>query len=127
MLIKDVRGNFLASVGREVEFLVWCTGVSGGGEDDGEKSGGWGIDHVEGVAAGLDVEGVRGGGANVTGEVQIGRMDVASVLRGAVEVSQRTAAMVCAPGSMADEATRQTIKCLGDGFRVELVEETFAW
>ena len=131
-LIRHVKENFLSELGGDVELLVWCTGeapeseVRGGDTSaDGEKGEGERIDHFEGAAAS---EGAPGTGEQAgTGGVQTGRMDIASVLRGAVEVGQRTAVMVCAPGSMADEVTRETVKCVGDGFAVDLVEETFAW
>ena len=140
-LIRHVRESFLGGIGSDVEVLFWCTGdevqLDGDGEcADREKKEGEGIDHVEGAAAaetisgaGMDarMEGVHAGEKKTVGGVQRGRMDIASVLRGAVEVGQRTAVLVCAPGSMADEVTRQSVTCVGDGFGVDLVEETFAW
>jgi hypothetical protein len=34
--------------------------------------------------------------------------------------------VLCGPGSLADEATRQVVNCVKDGFRLNQVEEAFA-
>ncbi|KAK4213728.1 hypothetical protein QBC37DRAFT_343462 [Rhypophila decipiens] len=118
-LIQHVRQRFLG-VGQEgsqggLEVLLWCTGSpSSKGSAREEKA----------EDPRLEV----GHSAQRTDtDVQNGRMDIKAVLRGAVELGNRTAVMVCAPGAMADEVTRETVKCLADGLDVDLVEEAFAW
>ncbi len=108
-LLEYVRREFLADLeGRGVEGLFWCTGeeVDGGGEKAEEEGG---------------------SGPAAAAGVRTGRMDVGGVLRGCVEVGSLTSVLVCAPGGMADEVTRQVVKCAREGFRVDLVEEAFAW
>ncbi|KAM7198496.1 Ferric reductase like transmembrane component domain containing protein [Rhypophila sp. PSN 637] len=118
-LIQHVRERFLA-VGQEggqrgLEVLLWCTGSPSSKGSAGEEKT---------EDPGLEV----GHSAQRTDtDVQNGRMDIKAVLRGAVELGNRTAVMVCAPGAMADEVTRQTVNCLADGLDVGLVEEAFAW
>lgn len=56
-----------------------------------------------------------------------GRMEISAVLRSSLEVGRHTTVLVCGPGGMADEATREVVRCVKDGFRVDLVEEAFAW
>ncbi|KAI0805601.1 ferric reductase like transmembrane component [Xylaria sp. FL0064] len=56
-----------------------------------------------------------------------GRMDIASVIRSSLETGHQTTVLACGPGSLADEARQQVINCVGDGFRVNLVEESFCW
>lgn len=105
-LLEYVRRNFVRD-GEGVECLFWCTG-----EVDDEGS----------VKAGEE-----GGSGPAAAEVRTGRMDVGGVLRGCVEVGRLTSVLACAPGGMADEVTRQVVKCAREGFRVDLVEEAFAW
>ena len=112
-LVEFVRREFLAQAADEgVECLFWCTDPAETNispafvEDDGTKP--------STVEKGL--EGVNSG-----------RMDVASVLRKYAEPGHQTAVLVCAPGGMADVVTREAVKCIGDGLKVELVEEAFAW
>ncbi|KAM7187165.1 Ferric reductase like transmembrane component domain containing protein [Naviculisporaceae sp. PSN 640] len=117
-LIQHVKKRFLGADSEErtrsdlgLELMIWCTAdatsseVSGG--DEGKREGAMEIAE--------------------SSDIWNGRMNIASVLRGAMEVGHRAAVMVCAPGAMADEVTRQTIKCLSDGFQVDLIEEAFAW
>ncbi|KAI0433302.1 ferric reductase like transmembrane component-domain-containing protein [Xylaria sp. FL1042] len=59
--------------------------------------------------------------------VAAGRMDIASVVRSSVETGHQTTVLACGPGSLADEARQQVINCVRDGFRVNLVEESFCW
>lgn len=59
--------------------------------------------------------------------ITAGRMDIRSVMRSHVETGQQTTVMVCGPGNMADETTRQVIDCVKDGFKVNLVEESYTW
>ncbi len=106
-LLEYVRREFLTDLeGKGVEGLFWCTGEVGGGEGKAVEEGGCG---------------------SAAAEVRSGRMDVGEVLRGCVEAGSLTSVLVCAPGGMADEVTRQVVKCVREGFRVDLVEEAFAW
>lgn len=117
-LIQHVKESFLGSASQEgpqsapgLELMFWCTGNRTSSELSVEKE-----DKQEEAA---DIAGFSG--------IRTGRMDIASVLKGAMEVGHRAAVMVCAPGAMADEVTRQTVKCIADGFQVDLVEAAFAW
>ncbi|KAK1756340.1 ferric reductase like transmembrane component-domain-containing protein [Echria macrotheca] len=103
VLIDYVRRNFL---GEGLEYSLWYTG----GGRTADKTD-------DGAGSAADAEDVVG----------TGRMVIRDVLRGAVENGKQTAVLVCAPGGMADEVTKQVVDCVRDGFRVELVEETFAW
>lgn len=60
-------------------------------------------------------------------EVTAGRMDIPSVIRSSVEHGHQTTVLVCGPGSLADDARQEVINCVGDGFKVNLVEESFCW
>ncbi|KAI1176239.1 ferric reductase like transmembrane component [Nemania sp. FL0916] len=59
--------------------------------------------------------------------ITAGRMNVASVIRSHVEHGHQTTVLACGPGNMADEARQEIIRCVRDGFRVDLVEESFCW
>ncbi|KAK4234075.1 fcd1ed96-f99e-4d28-9e70-49d2afc1fed5 [Achaetomium macrosporum] len=114
-LIEHVKKDFLADA-EGVECLFWCTGSSNRTAtveslqegDEGHKSD-------SSVTA------------EMTGGVKLGRMNIESVLRASAEHGRQTAVLVCAPGAMVDEVTRQVVKCVRDGLRVDLVEEAFAW
>ncbi len=54
-------------------------------------------------------------------------MPIAAVIRSSLEVGRQTTILVCGPGQMADEARKQVVNCVKDGFSVDLVEEAFAW
>ncbi|KAG7293598.1 hypothetical protein NEMBOFW57_003652 [Staphylotrichum longicolle] len=114
-LIEHVWREFLAGGGGGVEGWFWWTG---GGREEEEEEGGGG-----------EKMGENGGGPKgvVEREVKAGRMDIGKVIRECVEAGQQTAVVVCAPGGMADEVTRQVVACVRGGFRVDLVEEAFAW
>lgn len=56
-----------------------------------------------------------------------GRMNVRSVVRSSVEAGLQTAVIVCGPGRMVDEATREVVNCVRDGMKVDLIEETYGW
>jgi len=99
-LIEHVRRNMLPNVAG-IECLFFCTESV-----DGDQ---------------------KLGSTEETTAMTAGRMDIANVVSGAVEVGRRTVVVVCAPGNMADEVTRQTVKSVKDGFKIDLVEETFAW
>lgn len=58
--------------------------------------------------------------------VKAGRMGIGNVIRPPRKVGYQTTVLVCGPGGMADEATRQVVNCVKDGFRVDLIEEVFA-
>lgn len=113
-LVEFVRREFLAQAADEgVECLFWCTDPAEAREvapvsveDDDTKP-----------------SAVKDGSAGINS----GRMDIASVLRKYAEVGHQTAVLVCAPGGMADVVTSEVVKCVGEGLRVELVEEAFAW
>ena len=59
--------------------------------------------------------------------VTAGRMEIGTVMRSSLEAGLQTTVLVCGPGSMADEATRQVVNFVKEGFRVDLIEEAFAW
>jgi hypothetical protein len=59
--------------------------------------------------------------------VTTGRMGIGTVIRSSLEVGHQTTVLVCGPGTMADEVTRQVVNCVKGGFRVDLVEEAYAW
>jgi Ferric reductase NAD binding domain/FAD-binding domain len=67
------------------------------------------------------------GFSTTSSEVMAGRMDIGTVIRSALEVGHQTTVLMCGPGNMADEATRQVVNCVKEGHRVDLVEEAFAW
>jgi predicted ferric reductase len=114
-LIEYVKWNFLADV-EEAEYFFWCTGSSQ-------------------LSAKLDSRNVRDESRNpdnlrrevTAAVVKAGRMNIESVLRASVEPSRQTTVLVCAPGAMADEVTKQVVSCAQNGFKVDLVEEAFAW
>ncbi|KAK4145927.1 fcd1ed96-f99e-4d28-9e70-49d2afc1fed5 [Dichotomopilus funicola] len=129
-LIEHVRQTFDLE---GVECQFWCSEFTSSSSSpssapvDVESSGNQSDSGSAGV---LDKEigsdtivPVPGAGA----AVKSGKMDVGAVLRDAVEAGQQTAVLVCAPGAMADEVTKQVVVCVKGGFRVDLVEETFAW
>lgn len=108
-LIRHVERSFLAEV-EGVEYAFWCTGSAAAGGETGPVG--------------------NGGGTTVAGKpaaVGAGRMDLRAVIRSAAGDGNQTAVMLCGPGGMADEATREVIDCLKDGFAVRLVVEPFAW
>lgn len=101
-LIEHVRQNFLRDA-HGAEYSFWCTGGS--------------LDESDKAAAAPE-------GGDL---IKTGRMDIKEVMRSSVEAGYQTAVLVCAPGGMADEVTKQVVRCVRDGFKVELVEEAFAW
>lgn len=115
-LIEHVRQNFLLPKDEVegVEYSFWCTGSS----DISEPK----VDDVH-------EERQKDEGVDLTTPAAITseRMDIRTVMRSHVETGQQTTVMVCGPGNMADEATRQVIDCIKDGFKVNLVEESYTW
>lgn len=108
--IDYVKKNFLVD-SRGVECLFWHTGSSEGAMQMSESS-------KEGVAQYMESNGPT---------VTTGRMHIASVIRSSLEAGRQTTVLVCGPGQMADEARRQVVNCVKDGFSVDLIEEAFAW
>lgn len=115
-LIEHVKQNFLAQEGETggIEYSFWCTGSSNAAvqkldsnNDESQKA--------ESLTP------------RTTAAVTAGRMDIATVIRSSLEVGHQTTVLVCGPGNMADEATREIVNCVKEGFRVDLVEEAFAW
>lgn len=106
-LIRHVERNLPTDV--EIEYAFWCTESS---TPEG-KSGSEGDSHVP----------VAGNNIAAT----MGRLDMRTVIRSAVEPGRQTAVMVCGPGAMADAATREVVGCVKDGLAVQLTVEAFAW
>lgn len=114
-LIEHVNRNFLLDV-EGGQYWFWCTGSAHSATKlDSHEVGN------ERRNPDISQSGVA------TAVVKKGRMNIESVLRASVEPSCQTTVLVCAPGSMADEVTKQVVSCAKDGFRIELVEEAFAW
>lgn len=119
-LIEHVKQNFLAQAQEEedvkgMEYSLWCTGSpppSSNNTDTQKK-----LDSLNDEKSQRDLRGV----------VRQGRMDIGTLIRSSLEVGHHTTVLVCGPGSMADEATRQVVNCVKDGFRVDLSEESYAW
>ncbi|KAI0531860.1 ferric reductase like transmembrane component-domain-containing protein [Xylaria digitata] len=111
--IDHVRKNFLTNV-QGVESLFWCTGFPDSGANKSDSSKGE-IREVEDFAPTTDAA------------ITVGRMHIASVVRSSLEAGRQTTVLVCGPGQMADEARKQVVNCVKDGFSIDLVEEAFAW
>ncbi|KAJ2992259.1 hypothetical protein NUW58_g2225 [Xylaria curta] len=109
--ISYVKKNFLANA-QGVECFFWYTGSS---EDAAQKS------------ESLKSEIVRVEGHAPMANVKAGRMHIGSVIKSSLEAGRQTTVLVCGPGQMADEARRQVINYVKEGFSVDLVEEAFAW
>ncbi|EKD13649.1 uncharacterized protein L3040_004142 [Drepanopeziza brunnea f. sp. 'multigermtubi'] len=116
-LIEHVTSNFLPHGDDRagVEYLFWCTGRRGSPEPP-----------VEAVAEDGRELGAVPRHAHRT-VVSPGRMDIRSVLRSSVEAGLRSTVMVCGPGRMVDETTREVVSCVKDGLKVDLIEEAFGW
>ncbi|KAI1308856.1 ferric reductase like transmembrane component-domain-containing protein [Xylaria venustula] len=110
--IDHVRKTYLSRA-QDVECLFWYTGSS---EITTRKPN-------EPQDEAVDV----GGYAATDTAVTVGRMDIASVIRSSLEAGRQTTVIVCGPGQMADEARRQVVGCVRDGFSVDLIEEAFTW
>ncbi|KAI0552610.1 ferric reductase like transmembrane component-domain-containing protein [Xylaria curta] len=108
--IDHVKKNFLSNA-QGVECLFWHTGSS---EDIAEKSE---------SPSKAEIQEVSSHASKVTA----GRMHIEAVIRSALEVERQTTVLVCGPGQMADEARKQVVSCVKDGFSVDLIEEAFAW
>jgi hypothetical protein len=79
------------------------------------------------VISGTSVLGMKGKSPRTTTLVTAGRMDIGAVIRSSLEAGHQIIVLVCGPGTMADEVTRQVVNCVKDSFRVDLVEEVYAW
>ncbi|RDW85357.1 hypothetical protein BP5796_03682 [Coleophoma crateriformis] len=114
-LIEHVKQNFLAQQdGVEgIEYSLWCTGLSNLVAQDLDS-----MDNGSQRAEGLALK---------TAVIAAGRMDMGTVIRSSLETGYQTTVLVCGPGSMADEATRQVVNCVKDGFKLDLIEEAYAW
>ncbi|KAI0445504.1 ferric reductase like transmembrane component-domain-containing protein [Xylaria telfairii] len=113
--INHVKKNFLANA-QGVECLFWYTGSS---EDAAEKSDSPSKREIQGVDSHVS----KATDATVTA----GRMHIGTVIKSVLEVERQTTVVVCGPGQMADEARKQVVNCVKDGFSVDLIEEAFAW
>lgn len=115
-LIEHVKQNFLVQKDdvKGIEYSFWCTGAS---NTAAQKLGS--INDESQKAESLT--------PRATAAVTVGRMDIGTVIRSSLEAGYQTTVLVCGPGNMADEATRQVVNCVKDGFRVDLVEEAYAW
>lgn len=112
-LIEYVKRNYLQDIDG-VEFMFYCDGLN----QHIEKFESHEHEHDE------EANGFSGG---KHAEVNMSFMNIGSVLRNVVEPGLQTTVMVCAPGVMSDEVTRQVVNCIKEGHKVDLVEETFAW
>ncbi|KAH8595872.1 ferric reductase like transmembrane component-domain-containing protein [Bisporella sp. PMI_857] len=114
-LIEHVKQNFLTQEGdvQGIEYSFWCTGPS--------KTATQELDSIN------DENQMAKSSTPRTEAVTAGRMDIGNVIRSYLEEGQQTTVVVCGPSSMADEATRQVVNSVKDGFRVDLVEEAYAW
>jgi len=114
-LIEHVKKNFLLQVENieGIEQQFWCTGNSATASQKLDLND----DKIEAEPQTPDV----------TGRFTSGRMNIEAVIRSSLEADHQTTVLVCGPGSMADEATRHVVNCIKDGFKVDLVEEAYAW
>lgn len=133
-LIEHVKKNFLLQEDDDndvkgMEYSLWCTGPllpSSNNTDTQQK-----LDSLNNERSQRDLSPRRSSptssAAAVAVVVRQGRMDIGTVIRSSLEVGHHTTVLVCGPGSMADEATRQVVNCVKDGFKVDLIEESYAW
>ncbi|KAI0108717.1 ferric reductase like transmembrane component-domain-containing protein [Nemania sp. FL0031] len=112
--IDYVKKNFLADA-QGLEYLLWYTGSPERGPQKPETPKDEIRELKTPATTGIDTA------------VTIGRMPIGSVIRSSLEVGHQTTVLVCGPGQMADEARRQVVGCVKDGFSIDLVEEAFAW
>lgn len=123
-LIEHVKRNFLVQENdvKGIEYLFWCTGPSNNNStaqkldsiNDEKSQKAESLSPITTAAA-------------AAAAVRAGRMDIGTVIRSSLEAGHQTTVLLCGPGNMADEATRQVVNCVKDGFRVDLVEEAYAW
>lgn len=60
-------------------------------------------------------------------EVDMGKMDITSVIGDAAEKGIQTVVLVCGPDGMANGARKEVVGCVEREFGVDLLEEKFAW
>ncbi|KFY30741.1 hypothetical protein V493_01687 [Pseudogymnoascus sp. VKM F-4281 (FW-2241)] len=115
-LIEHVKHNFLLPKDEVdgIEYSFWCTNSSDTAEPNED------VVHEE-RQKDEDVT------VQTSAAIATGRMDIRTVMRSHLEKGQQTTVMVCGPGSMADEATKQVIDCVKEGLKVNLVEESYTW
>ncbi|KAI1269970.1 ferric reductase like transmembrane component-domain-containing protein [Xylariaceae sp. FL1019] len=104
--IHHVRRNFLVEIGN-IERLFWCTDPQHMITEDHVTSAGPHNRSIDGVT--------------------VARMDIQSVLRNSLDFGRQSVVLVCGPGGMADEARREVVMCVKDGYKVDLVDEAYAW
>ncbi|KAI1121956.1 ferric reductase like transmembrane component-domain-containing protein [Nemania abortiva] len=112
--IDYVKKNFLTDT-QGVEYLFWYTGSPEYAPQKPESPKGDMQELEAHHPTGIDTA------------VAVGRMPIGSIIRSSLEAGRQTTVLVCGPGQMADEARRQVVHCVKDGFNVDLVEEAFAW
>ncbi|KAK8013881.1 hypothetical protein PG990_007177 [Apiospora arundinis] len=112
-LIEHVRQNFLRDV-EGIECLFWCTGPrSASAVVPSSKD--------EGIA-------LEPTASSMAAAIQEGRMDTGKVIRSTVEDGSRhTTIISCGPGAMTDEVRGHVVTCVKEGFKVDLIEEAYAW
>lgn len=117
-LIEYVKQNFLVQKDnvKGIEYSFWCTGSS---NTAAQK---W--DSINDESQKAKAESLT---SRTTAAVTAGRMDIGTVIRSSLEAGHQATVLVCGPGNMADAATKQVVNCVKDGFRVDLVEEAYAW
>ena len=115
-LIEFVKKRFLFEKDDVdgIEYSFWCTDSSDPFAQE--------LEPLDGKS-----EGPNSLSPGTRGTVTAGRMDVRAVIRSSVEVGYQTTILMCGPGAMGDEATRHVTDCVKDGFRVELIAETYTW
>lgn len=115
-LIEHVKQNFLVHKDdvKGIEYSFWFTGLSNTAAQKLDSIND-GSEKAESLTP------------RTTEAVTAGRMDIGTVIRSSLETGHQTTVLVCGPGSMADEATRQVVNCVKDGARVDLIEEAYAW
>ncbi|MCJ1427158.1 hypothetical protein MMC29_005061 [Sticta canariensis] len=115
-LIEYVKQNFLVQKDnvRGIEYSFWCTGSA---NTAAQK-----LDSINDESQ--NAESLT---PSTTAAVTAGRMDIGTVIRSSLEAGHQMTVLVYGPSNMADAATRQVVNCVKDGFRVDLVEEAYAW
>ncbi|KAK8084468.1 hypothetical protein PG997_005739 [Apiospora hydei] len=109
-LIEHVKRNFLHGV-EGIEYMFWCTGSPSASAPSPEPKD----------------EGVVLEPTPTTLAIREGRMDTGRVIRAAIEIGRHTTVISCGPGAMTDEVRGHVVTCVRDGFKVDLIEEAYAW
>ncbi|KAF8848120.1 hypothetical protein BDZ45DRAFT_681442 [Acephala macrosclerotiorum] len=119
-LIEHVKRNFLLDVDG-IEYSFFCTGDSSSSSPLSSDTPN--LDTYPSNDESQKDESLTIGTATLTR----GRMDIGTVIRSSLEAGLQTTVLVCGPGNMADEATKEVVGCVKEGWSVDLVEEAFAW